>query len=156
MPKDEGEARQKREAREARAAQIAEAKAQKQRQLDEGMTQERARQQAVLERTEKLKAQRLAREEADPAPRPRSANATLLSLTGEQCRVARRLLGKTIEQFAGVTRIGAKSLSLFERGQRTPQPETLAAITRALETAGVEFTEDGVRLRPEALKRKRI
>ena len=56
MGKDE------REAREARAAQVAEAKAQKQRQLDEAMTQERARQQAVLDRTEKLKG---------PAPRQR-------------------------------------------------------------------------------------
>ena len=69
MPKDE-EARQAREAREARAAQVAEAKALKQRQLDEAMTQERARQQAVLDLTEKLKGQRLAREEAGRSPTP--------------------------------------------------------------------------------------
>ena len=58
-------AKGEREARETRAAQVAAAKAQKQRQLDEGMTQERERQQAMLDRTERLKAQRLAREEAD-------------------------------------------------------------------------------------------
>ena len=58
-----------REAREARASEVAQGKAQKQRQLDEAMTQERERQQAVLDRTEKLKAQRLAREE-DPAQAP--------------------------------------------------------------------------------------
>jgi DNA-binding transcriptional regulator YiaG len=137
-----------REAREARAAEVAQAKALKQRQLDEAMTQERERQQAVLDRTEKLKAQRLAREE-DPAPRPRSTNATRapMSLTGEQCRVARRLLGRTVEQFARVAGISAKTLSLFEREQRTPQPETLAAVVGALETAGVEFTDEGVRLK---------
>ena len=59
-----------REAREARAAEVAQAKAQKQRQLDEAMAQERGRQQAVLDRTEKLRAERLAREEADRSPTP--------------------------------------------------------------------------------------
>ena len=55
-----------REAREARAAEVAQAKVQKQRQLDKAMTQERERQHAVLDRTEKLKAQRLARSRARP------------------------------------------------------------------------------------------
>ena len=68
MPEDEREAR--RQAREARAAQVARAKAQKQRQLDEAMAQERLRQQAVLDRTEKLRAERLAREEGDCSPAP--------------------------------------------------------------------------------------
>ena len=54
-----------REAREARAAQVAQAKALKQQLLDWAVTQERERQQAVLDRTEKLKAQRLVMEEAE-------------------------------------------------------------------------------------------
>ena len=70
MPENEREAR--RQAREARAAQVAQAKAQKQRQLEEAMTQERERQQAVLDRTGKLRAERLAREDAAAAPRPKS------------------------------------------------------------------------------------
>ena len=75
MPEDEREAR--RQARAARAAHVAQAKAQKQRQLDEAMTQERARQQAVLDRIEKLKAERLAREEADRGPTPQNPVETL-------------------------------------------------------------------------------
>ena len=49
----------------ARAAELAHEKLLKQQQTEEAMAQERARQQALLNRTEKLKAQRLAKEEAD-------------------------------------------------------------------------------------------
>jgi len=41
--------------------------AEKKQQADDAMAQERARQQAVLDRTGKLKAQRLAKEEAERA-----------------------------------------------------------------------------------------
>jgi len=39
--------------------------------------------------------------------------------------------------------VSANTVAFFERGDRTPIPVTLAAIQRALEDAGVEFTDDG-------------
>ena len=48
MPEDEREAR--RQAREARAVEVAQARVQKQRQLDEALTQERAQTLAIFGR----------------------------------------------------------------------------------------------------------
>lgn len=51
------------------------------------------------------------------------------------------------ERLADAAGISERTLIDFERGARSPVPATLAAIRRALEEAGVEFIERGVRLR---------
>ena len=76
-------------------------------------------------------------------------------ITGEQCRAARRLLGWSMHEHAHVAGVGVHAVGNFERGETVPRAETLAAIVGALTRAGIELTDEGVRLRPEALKRKR-
>ena len=92
-------------------------------------------------------------------PRPTAAAQPLIvahgGITGDQCRAARRLLGWSQEKHSHEAGLRSQGVGAFERGEVVPRPETMAAIVGALEEAGLEFTEDGVRLRPEALKRKR-
>ena len=75
--------------------------------------------------------------------------------TGKLCREGRQLLGWTIAKHAEAAGVNHYELGGFERGERTLHPERVTAIMRALTVAGVEFTQDGVRLKPEAMKRKR-
>jgi transcriptional regulator with XRE-family HTH domain len=67
------------------------------------------------------------------------------SIRGEQCRAGRGVLGWSLEALAYKSGIGRDAIGHFERGERATKPETLAAIIGALEAAGVEFTEDGVK-----------
>ena len=70
-------------------------------------------------------------------------------LTHEQIRGARAMLGLTqavLAERAGISKTG---LNNIERGEADPKASTLRAIQRALEEAGVEFTngdQPGVRL----------
>ena len=77
------------------------------------------------------------------------------TIQGEQCRAARRLVRWSQVEHAHHAGVGPQSISGFERGEMVPRAETMAAMIGALETAGVEFTENGARLKPEALKRTR-
>jgi transcriptional regulator with XRE-family HTH domain len=63
----------------------------------------------------------------------------LRSLTVEQSRAARGLLNWSQNQLADAANIGRATIRRFEAGRRTPIPNNLAAIRRALEDAGVEF-----------------
>lgn len=68
---------------------------------------------------------------------------------GEQCRAGRRLLGWSIEEHAHAAGVNVQTIGAFERAQCVPRAQTLAAITGALEAAGVEFSngdETGVKL----------
>ena len=85
----------------------------------------------------------------------KAAAQTPGGITGQECRAARRLLGWTLRKHAAASRLSNHTVGAFERGEGFPLPETLAAIVGALEAAGIEFAEDGVRMKPEALKRKR-
>jgi transcriptional regulator with XRE-family HTH domain len=72
------------------------------------------------------------------------------SFTPEQCRAARALLNWSQSQLAGASTVSTKTIADFERGSRAPYYRTLADIQRALESAGVEFTngeQPGVRLK---------
>jgi transcriptional regulator with XRE-family HTH domain len=77
----------------------------------------------------------------------------LRSLTVEQSRAGRGLLNWSQNQLADAANIGRATIRRFEAGRRTPIPNNLAAIRRALEDAGVEFIPAnggkgvGVRLR---------
>jgi len=42
--------------------------------------------------------------------------------------------------------VSKATIVFFERGERTPIPATIAALQRALESAGIRFTETGVEL----------
>jgi hypothetical protein len=70
------------------------------------------------------------------------------------CRQARELLGWTRARHAKAAGVGSDVLARFERGERATRPEAVAAILSALTAAGIEFTGDGVQLKPEALKQK--
>lgn len=78
---------------------------------------------------------------------------SLMSLTREQCRAARALLGWSQPDLAEASGLTRESIAHFERGARTPYPNNLAALRTALEVAGVEFLDEtptkgpGVRLR---------
>lgn len=64
------------------------------------------------------------------------------------CRAARALLEWSQAELAAASHLGPSTVRDFEKGRRVPSHNNLMAIRQALETAGVEFTEDGgVRLR---------
>lgn len=74
-------------------------------------------------------------------------------ITLEQIRAARSLLNWNQEDLAGAAKISKPAIANMERGTAIPRVETLNAITKALEDAGVEFIEGpGVRLRGQTLR----
>lgn len=78
----------------------------------------------------------------------REAAYNLLMLTEADCRAARALLDWSQTDLAKRSNLGESSIRDFEKGRRTPGPNNLAAVRRALEDGGVEFLEGGgVRLR---------
>jgi transcriptional regulator with XRE-family HTH domain len=73
-------------------------------------------------------------------------------MTPAHCRTARALLDMTQPQLAEAAGLGLSTVVDYERTRRTVSPDAIAAIRRALEAAGVEFTngnQPGVRLRKE-------
>lgn len=66
-----------------------------------------------------------------------------------QCRMARAALNWTVKDLAERARVGEATIARFERSTVHPIPATLAAVQRALEAAGVEFIERGVRLKAD-------
>jgi transcriptional regulator with XRE-family HTH domain len=75
-----------------------------------------------------------------------------MTLTAAQARAARGLLGMTQVQLAIESGVSLSTIAHFERGQRQPAPDNLAALQRAFEAAGVEFLDEngggaGVRLK---------
>lgn len=72
--------------------------------------------------------------EADRA----SCSATI---EASQSRAARALLNWSRERLADASGVALRTIVDFERGARSPQRSTLAAIKLALEAAGVGFTD---------------
>jgi transcriptional regulator with XRE-family HTH domain len=71
-------------------------------------------------------------------------------ITAPQLRAARGLLGWSQAETALAAKVGLSTIKNFEIGKTTPIANNLIAIQRALEAAGVEFTngdQPGVRLR---------
>ena len=73
-------------------------------------------------------------------------------ITREQCRAARALIGWSRADLAKAAQVSERTITDFERGARSPINASLAALTRALEAAGVEFIPEngggpGLRLR---------
>ncbi len=76
-----------------------------------------------------------------------------MAVTAGQVRAARGFLAWSQRDLAKTARVGLSTVADFERGLRTPIENNLAAIERALEEAGIEFTNGdtpGVRLRPRS------
>lgn len=67
-------------------------------------------------------------------------------ITPEQSRAARGLIDWSQAQLAEASHLGISTIRDFEKGRRVPTHNNLAAIRRALEEAGVRFTETGVDL----------
>ena len=67
-------------------------------------------------------------------------------MSPEQCRSARGWLGWSQDGLAKKSGVGLSTVKAFESGERTPIPNNLAAIRRAIEEAGIGliFDPDGV------------
>jgi transcriptional regulator with XRE-family HTH domain len=78
--------------------------------------------------------------------------AETMSFEPAQCRAARALLGWSQGQLAASSKVSTKTIADFEREARKPYDRTLADVRRALEAAGVAFTNDdepGVKLKAQ-------
>src|SRR5580704_1631021 len=65
-----------------------------------------------------------------------------------QCRMARAALGLGVRELAAAAKVSIDTVARFERGDQLKE-RTVEALQRALEAAGVEFTngdQPGVRL----------
>ena len=72
-----------------------------------------------------------------------------------QCRMARAALGLGVRELAAMAKVSIDTVVRFERGDELKE-RTIDALQRALETAGVEFTNGdhpGVRLTSAATTR---
>lgn len=69
----------------------------------------------------------------------------MVGMSPEQCRAARGWLEWTQQELATRAGVGLSTVRDFEKGERTPIPNNLAALRRAIETAGVRllFGSDG-------------
>jgi transcriptional regulator with XRE-family HTH domain len=65
----------------------------------------------------------------------------------EQCRAARALLGWSQDELAAASKVAKKTIARFEAARSSAYDRTLRDLQAALEGAGVEFIERGVKLR---------
>ena len=73
-----------------------------------------------------------------------------MSFTSAQCRAARALLGWSQSELSEASRVATKTIADFEREERTPYERTLNDIRKALDQAGIEFTngpQPGVKMK---------
>ena len=61
--------------------------------------------------------------------------------------MARAAVNMTVAELAAAASVAPNTVNRFETGKAIPHVNNLAAIQRALEAAGVEFIEHGVRLK---------
>lgn len=67
----------------------------------------------------------------------------VMPLLPAQCRAARGLVELDQARLAEMANVSRNVIVDFETGRRTPTPNNLAAIQRALESAGVAFMDAG-------------
>lgn len=86
-----------------------------------------------------------------------ATNPAGLGMTPGQCRAARAFIGMSQNELAKRAKVGVVTIIKFEAAMRVPYPDTIDAIIRALNRAGVELTNGdgpGVRLTRTSRKRK--
>jgi transcriptional regulator with XRE-family HTH domain len=66
-------------------------------------------------------------------------------ITPPMCRAARGLLNWSQQQLADAAEVSPSTVRNFEAGRTVPVPTIASAIQRALESAGIEFIDDGVK-----------
>jgi transcriptional regulator with XRE-family HTH domain len=66
-----------------------------------------------------------------------------MTITGEQVKAARQILGWTQSDLGGQTGLSASTIGHFETGKRPLPVRGLSVIKGVLEGAGVEFSENG-------------
>jgi len=76
-------------------------------------------------------------------------------MTPAQCRAARSFIGLSQSQLGFMAVVPLGTIIDFEAGAMTPNDEELDALQDALEWAGIEFIEDGVKLRKRANEQRR-
>jgi ribosome-binding protein aMBF1 (putative translation factor) len=66
-------------------------------------------------------------------------------MSPEQCRAARVWLGWSRDELARQANVSLRTVAAFERAEISPQANNLAAMRRAIETAGIRlvFNRDG-------------
>ncbi len=69
------------------------------------------------------------------------------SMNPAQCRAARGLLNWNQSDLAKAARVSPVTVRNFENEKSAPQRATLSVMQLAIEATGVEFTNDGVRMR---------
>jgi len=74
------------------------------------------------------------------------------SITPDQCRAGRALVGMAQPELAKAAKVGLSTVSNFEQGRSVPNAKNMTDIIAALAAAGVEFIAEngggpGVRLR---------
>jgi transcriptional regulator with XRE-family HTH domain len=62
-----------------------------------------------------------------------------MTISSEQCRAARALLGWSQDQLAEASKVAKATIANFEAGKRTPYDRTIDDIRDALDHAGIEF-----------------
>ena len=75
-----------------------------------------------------------------------------IHIKGKQIAAARQLAGFTLDDLTERSGVSRSTLVKIEAGAVQPREGTLADIVKAFGTAGVEFTEGGVRWTDDALK----
>jgi ribosome-binding protein aMBF1 (putative translation factor) len=65
-------------------------------------------------------------------------------MSPEQVRAARNWLAWTQAELAERANVGLSTVKDYEGGKRTPIPNNLEAMQKALEKAGIRFTADSV------------
>ncbi|CAN7201464.1 helix-turn-helix transcriptional regulator [Rhizobium sp. LjRoot30] len=68
-------------------------------------------------------------------------------MTPVQCKMARVALDLGVRDLAALAKVAPGTVSRFEAGEELKE-RTVDALQAALEAAGVEFIEGGVRVRP--------
>jgi transcriptional regulator with XRE-family HTH domain len=64
-------------------------------------------------------------------------------MSPKQCRAARGWLGWTQQELARRAGVGLSTVRDFEKAERTPIANNLAALRRTIEEAGIRLTFDG-------------
>jgi ribosome-binding protein aMBF1 (putative translation factor) len=63
-------------------------------------------------------------------------------MTPEQCRAARVWLGWSRDELARQANVSLRTVAAFERAEKTPQANNLAAMRSAIEAAGIRLVFD--------------